>query len=367
MQDIFLKLWDRPGFGLWREIVEDWDERSLDADSLEGWQISKLLHLSFPGQPFPRRFLYDVAEEEEFRPATRTVCYDDESGCMLTQDGETLVACIEPQRKVRIPDTVKVIGSRAFSGCNVHEVLLPDGLRVIEPYAFHCSVIRDIELPGSLESIGIGAFGWTFPKYLDDYLLECDGPTRLRMEENSGPYEVVNDCLIERIGDEVSLLSYYYPYWCTDRMDSKRRYDGCYDEYIPEPGVILFAPPEGVTRLKTDCIMGQSSSRSQLHIRLPRSLTTIDEAAVRDASVRSLNIPRKLVDVAHDFWRYVGKSIPGIYELHPYTRRDGSKGISFGKPLSHFPLNGYCRVSVHSKNPRYYIFAGEFHIGPPVE
>lgn len=53
MQDIFLKLWDRPGFGLWREIVEDWDERSLDADSLEGWQISKLLHLSFPGQPFP--------------------------------------------------------------------------------------------------------------------------------------------------------------------------------------------------------------------------------------------------------------------------------------------------------------------------
>ena len=53
-------------------------------------------------------------------------------------------------------------------------------------------------MPGSLESIGIGAFGWTFPKYLDDYLLECDGPTRLRMEENSGPYEVVNDCLIER-------------------------------------------------------------------------------------------------------------------------------------------------------------------------
>ena len=103
MQDIFLKLWDRPGFGLWREIVEDWDERSLDADSLEGWQISKLLHLSFPGQPFPRRFLYDVAEEEEFRPATRTVCYDDESGCTLTRDGETLVACIEPQRKVRIP------------------------------------------------------------------------------------------------------------------------------------------------------------------------------------------------------------------------------------------------------------------------
>lgn len=57
MQDIFLKLWDRPGFGLWREIVEDWDERSLDADSLEGWQISKLLHLSFLGQPFPRRFV----------------------------------------------------------------------------------------------------------------------------------------------------------------------------------------------------------------------------------------------------------------------------------------------------------------------
>ena len=139
---------------------------------------------------------------------------------------------------------------------------MPDGLRVIEPYAFHCSVIRDIELPGSLESIGIGAFGWTFPKYLDDYLLECDGPTRLRMEENSGPYEVVNDCLIERIGDEVSLLSYYYPYWCTDRMDSKRRYDGCYDEYIPEPGVILFAPPEGVTRLKTDCIMGRVVANS---------------------------------------------------------------------------------------------------------
>ena len=88
---------------------------------------------------------------------------------------------------------------------------------------------------------------------------------------------------------------------------------------------------------------------------------------MRDASVRFVNVPQNLVDVAHDFWRYVGKSIPGIYELHHYTRRDGSKGISFGKPLSHFPLNEYCRVSVHSKNPRYYIFAGEFHIGPPVE
>lgn len=53
MQDIFSKLWDRPGLGLLRETVEDWNERSLDADSLEPWQISKLLHLSFPGQPFP--------------------------------------------------------------------------------------------------------------------------------------------------------------------------------------------------------------------------------------------------------------------------------------------------------------------------
>lgn len=48
-----MKLWDRPGFGLWRETVEDWGERSLDVYSLEPWQIGKLLHLSFPGQLFP--------------------------------------------------------------------------------------------------------------------------------------------------------------------------------------------------------------------------------------------------------------------------------------------------------------------------
>lgn len=349
-----------------REVVEDWAEHPIDVDAMAPWQIGELLGQSFPGQPFPRRFFSDD-DGEPFSAPAQAVRYHDESGCMLSEDGKTLVACVDPQPKVHVPGSVEAIGPRAFSGCDVHEVLLPEGLRSIGPYAFHCSAIRDIELPGNLQSIGIGAFGWTFPKYLDDYYLMPDGPTRLRMGEGTGPFEIVDDYLIGRVGGEVRLLSCYYPYWYTDRRDSKRRSLGYFKDPVFEPGAILFAPPEGVTRLMTDCITLPSSCMYQLDIRLPRSLTTIDEYAVRDGSVRSVNVPQKLVNVAHDFWRYVAEDMPYIYERHHYTRADGSRSFTFGGPLDHFPLSRYRRVSVHRKNPRYYVYAGEFHIRPPVE
>ena len=59
---------------------------------------------------------------------------------------------------VQIPDSIREIGSSAFSGCNLDSVNLPEGLKLIDEYAFSGCGLDSIEIPASLGDIERYAF-----------------------------------------------------------------------------------------------------------------------------------------------------------------------------------------------------------------
>lgn len=63
-------------------------------------------------------------------------------------------------RRITIPDGVKYIGPRAFSGCAfLEEIILPEGLEEIGESAFQgCSLLTSITLPSTLKTIGRSIF-----------------------------------------------------------------------------------------------------------------------------------------------------------------------------------------------------------------
>lgn len=62
-------------------------------------------------------------------------------------------------RSVRLPDSLREIGDRAFYGCaGLRGVQLPEGLRSIGAEAFRGTSLRDVTLPPELTSIGAEAF-----------------------------------------------------------------------------------------------------------------------------------------------------------------------------------------------------------------
>ena len=64
-------------------------------------------------------------------------------------------------KKVTIPDSVREIGSNAFSGAGITEIRIPKGVTVISRNLFHqCSSLTSVSLPSTLQKIESGAFFW---------------------------------------------------------------------------------------------------------------------------------------------------------------------------------------------------------------
>ena len=65
----------------------------------------------------------------------------------------------ETTKEVRLPATLKVLGSSAFVNAKLKDVVLPEGLQCIEDAAFaHCYELEKVVLPSTLKHIGRGAF-----------------------------------------------------------------------------------------------------------------------------------------------------------------------------------------------------------------
>lgn len=61
--------------------------------------------------------------------------------------------------EVKIPETVKIIGSYAFYKCTkLEHITIPDSVTFIDEYAFSHSAIQSIEIPSSVTSISVGTF-----------------------------------------------------------------------------------------------------------------------------------------------------------------------------------------------------------------
>ena len=63
-------------------------------------------------------------------------------------------------KSVAIPDSVEVVGEKAFYDCkNLEELRLGRGIKKIEKEAFNsCISLKSVEIPGSVESVGEWAF-----------------------------------------------------------------------------------------------------------------------------------------------------------------------------------------------------------------
>ena len=65
-------------------------------------------------------------------------------------------------KSVAIPDSVKVVGERAFAGCDgLNELRSGRGIKKIEKDAFSmCESLKSVVIPGSVEVVGDGAFAF---------------------------------------------------------------------------------------------------------------------------------------------------------------------------------------------------------------
>ncbi len=59
---------------------------------------------------------------------------------------------------VKIPNTVKVIGTDCFLGCGLESVTIPEGVREIRKGAFFVNKLKQIKIPESVSYIGYAAF-----------------------------------------------------------------------------------------------------------------------------------------------------------------------------------------------------------------
>jgi hypothetical protein len=83
--------------------------------------------------------------------------YTDEGGCLINKQNKILVA---GSMNSEIPaDMVKNIGTSAFMGAEITNIVIPDGIEIIENEAFRdCASLVSVMLPKSLIAIGEDAF-----------------------------------------------------------------------------------------------------------------------------------------------------------------------------------------------------------------
>lgn len=73
--------------------------------------------------------------------------------------GDVLLEYSGEDKRVRVPDGVRVIGEEAFSGADIESIVLPPSLVEIEDYAFEdCSWLKSIVIPEGVWLLGYGAF-----------------------------------------------------------------------------------------------------------------------------------------------------------------------------------------------------------------
>ena len=92
-------------------------------------------------------------------------------GVPVVEIGEGAFSGRHLLESVVIPDSVEVVGERAFAECDgLEELRLGAGIKAIEKHAFFgCNSLQSVVIPGSVEVVGERAFA------------ECDGLEELRL------------------------------------------------------------------------------------------------------------------------------------------------------------------------------------------
>ena len=91
-------------------------------------------------------------------------------GAAVVEIGEEAFSEKPSLKSVAIPDSVEVVGERAFFRCDgLNELRLGRGIKKIEKDAFSmCDSLKSVVIPGSVEVVGEGAFGFGVNLVVDD-------------------------------------------------------------------------------------------------------------------------------------------------------------------------------------------------------
>ncbi len=94
-----------------------------------------------------------MAEEESLGEISLCPAFEERTSALQQDRGDAIT-------RITLPDTIRHIGSHAFSGCTaLRSVPLPDGLEAIHPHTFSgCLSLESLTLPESIKEIGSYSF-----------------------------------------------------------------------------------------------------------------------------------------------------------------------------------------------------------------
>ena len=146
---------------------------------------------------------------------------------------------------LRLPNTLKVISSRAFENCNgLTAVTLPDALVDIGANAFHsCLRLNNLVIPKNVSNIGYAAFA------------ECPSLNQLEVSPENNYFKMVTGCLLD--------------------INDKSLIQAVSNAVIPQDG--------SVTSLKMYCFANTKVTTVQI----PETVTTIPQFAFKDCKLLS--------------------------------------------------------------------------------
>ena len=211
--------------------------------------------------------------------------YDSRNGCnaiIETANNKLILGC----RNTVIPNTVEIIGDRAFCGCTgLTEISIPKSVVSMEEYVFTDSNLTSITIPSNLTSIDLSAF------YICDYL------TNVVVEEGNSVYDSRDNCnaIIETATNTL--------------------YIGCKNSTIPRTvetiGDFAF----------TEC-------RNLTSIDIPNNVKRIEHCAFQSCSLTSLYIPASVDSIEYGAFQNCDfVSIQVDNNNHKYDSRDNCNAI----------------------------------------
>ena len=216
---------------------------------------------------------------------------------------ETIKKLIIPQKISNY--RVTEIGSDAFSGSSLSEVVLPSTLTKIDEYAFYGTRITDLYIPDSVTEIGVRAFGnLTYSNNKPSTLTKVSLPAQ------------INSAARAFQGQENLKEVVFRGNWKTIP-----------DEMFSDTGLEKLVIPEGVTEIG----YGAFSGSSLKEVVLPSTLTRIGDYAFSGTKLTSITLPTSVTDIGRRAFGDID-SLTSI--VIPKNLTNGSEAFSGSKNLS---------------------------------
>ena len=117
-------------------------------------------------------------------------------GVLYNKDKKILIQCPGGKNNIEIPNSVRIIGENAFSGCEaLTSITIPNSVTSIGEYAFDgCKALTSIEIPNSVTEIGEEAFCRCYA--LKDLHIRCEHPEDLEIKTNAFDGTPIENCTL---------------------------------------------------------------------------------------------------------------------------------------------------------------------------